>query len=117
MKTGNDRVDAIVVDEDAIGSLDKSGCGAKILRGNGALEGYLARNKVNHTSLCKSLMDSFKQGSFRLGLTLISCKTKPPLPRICGLLRCSFVINLVITYSGMSFKVSVLMIQRKSHLL
>ncbi|CAL9769668.1 unnamed protein product [Musa acuminata subsp. burmannicoides] len=46
VKTGNDRVDAIVVDEDAIGSLDKSGCGAKILRGNGALEGYLARNKM-----------------------------------------------------------------------
>ncbi|CAL9098338.1 unnamed protein product [Musa textilis] len=45
VKTGNDRVDAIVVDEDAIGSLDKSGCGAKILRGNGALEEYLTRNK------------------------------------------------------------------------
>ncbi|XP_020589096.1 CLP protease regulatory subunit CLPX3, mitochondrial-like isoform X2 [Phalaenopsis equestris] len=38
---GNERVDAVVVDEEAVGSLDTPGCGAKILYGNSALESYL----------------------------------------------------------------------------
>ncbi|XP_008788322.2 CLP protease regulatory subunit CLPX1, mitochondrial-like isoform X2 [Phoenix dactylifera] len=45
MKTGNERVDGVVVDEEAIGSLDRPGCGAKILQGDGALEHYLLQNK------------------------------------------------------------------------
>ncbi|PKU83323.1 CLP protease regulatory subunit CLPX1, mitochondrial isoform X1 [Dendrobium catenatum] len=40
-KTGIERVDAVVVDEEAVGSVDKPGCGAKILHGDGALESYL----------------------------------------------------------------------------
>lgn len=44
MKTGCERIDAVVVDEEAIGSADKPGCGAKILRGDDALEGYLSEN-------------------------------------------------------------------------
>lgn len=47
MKSGNERVDAVVVDEEAIGSLDSPGCGAKILQGDGALEHYLSQNKAN----------------------------------------------------------------------
>lgn len=47
-KTGDERVDAVVVDEDAVGSLQqRAGCGAKILRGDGALNRYLSENKVN----------------------------------------------------------------------
>lgn len=35
-----------MVDEEAIGSADKPGSGAKILRGDGALDRYLSRNKL-----------------------------------------------------------------------
>lgn len=45
-KTGNERVDAVVVDEEAVGSLDKPGCGAKILHGDGALESYLRMCRI-----------------------------------------------------------------------
>ncbi|PKA65031.1 hypothetical protein AXF42_Ash019043 [Apostasia shenzhenica] len=38
-----ERVDAVVVDEESVGSLEKSGCGAKILRGQGALERYFSK--------------------------------------------------------------------------
>nr|XP_043617028.1 CLP protease regulatory subunit CLPX3, mitochondrial-like [Erigeron canadensis] len=41
-KTGKDRVDAVVIDEESVGSVDSFGCGGKILRGDGALENYLA---------------------------------------------------------------------------
>ncbi|RCV28476.1 hypothetical protein SETIT_5G407000v2 [Setaria italica] len=45
-KAGNERVDAVVVDEEAIGSADRPGCGAKILRGDGALDQYITRTNV-----------------------------------------------------------------------
>ncbi|VAH67139.1 unnamed protein product [Triticum turgidum subsp. durum] len=45
-KAGNERVDAVVVDEEAIGSVDRPGCGAKILRGDGALAQYIIRNNI-----------------------------------------------------------------------
>lgn len=56
VKTGNDRVDAVVVDEEAIGSVQSPGCGAKILRGDGALESYISKTKskdpvVRYTTL------------------------------------------------------------------
>lgn len=41
VKTGSDGVDAVVVDEESVGSVDAPGCGGKILRGEGALERYL----------------------------------------------------------------------------
>ncbi|ERM99775.1 hypothetical protein AMTRI_Chr11g158770 [Amborella trichopoda] len=46
VKTGNDRVDAVVVDEEAVGYGDMPGTGAKILRGDGALDCYLADHKL-----------------------------------------------------------------------
>ncbi|KAK9167825.1 hypothetical protein Scep_003016 [Stephania cephalantha] len=46
-KTGKDRVDAVVVDDESIGSEKTVGCGAKILRGDGALERYLSDSKNN----------------------------------------------------------------------
>lgn len=46
IRTGNDRVDAVVVDEESLGSVNSPGCGGKILRGDGALERYLAMAKL-----------------------------------------------------------------------
>jgi len=40
-----------VVDEEAIGSDNKPGCGAKMLRGDGALERYLSENKLKGTGV------------------------------------------------------------------
>ncbi|KAD4585748.1 hypothetical protein E3N88_23349 [Mikania micrantha] len=45
IKTGDDRVDAVVIDKESVGSIDKPGCGGKILRGDGALYDYLAKTK------------------------------------------------------------------------
>ncbi|GMN56492.1 hypothetical protein TIFTF001_025599 [Ficus carica] len=46
VKTGNERIDAVVVDEESVGSVDAPGCGGKILHSDGALERYLAENKL-----------------------------------------------------------------------
>ncbi|XP_042439331.1 CLP protease regulatory subunit CLPX1, mitochondrial-like [Zingiber officinale] len=45
VKTGDERIDTVVVDEEAVGTVEKSGSGAKILRGDDALERYLSLNK------------------------------------------------------------------------
>ncbi|KAK6936682.1 ATPase, AAA-type, core [Dillenia turbinata] len=45
VRTGDDIIDAVVVDEDAFGSKGR-GCGAKILYGKGALERYLSQDKL-----------------------------------------------------------------------
>ncbi|KAK2658412.1 hypothetical protein Ddye_004945 [Dipteronia dyeriana] len=41
VKTGKDKVDAVVVDEESVGSVSTPGCGGKILHGEGAFERYL----------------------------------------------------------------------------
>ncbi|XP_052189450.1 CLP protease regulatory subunit CLPX3, mitochondrial-like [Diospyros lotus] len=46
VKTGNDRVDAVVIDEESVGSVNLPGFGAKILCGDGALDRYLAEAKL-----------------------------------------------------------------------
>lgn len=43
VKAGDDRVDAIVVDEESVGAVNAPGCGGKVLRGDGALQRYLAQ--------------------------------------------------------------------------
>ncbi|GAB2230975.1 hypothetical protein Drorol1_Dr00027256 [Drosera rotundifolia] len=48
VKTGSDRVDAVLIDEEAVGSVDTMGVGAKILRGEGALESFLCGTKSTH---------------------------------------------------------------------
>ncbi|KAK8698319.1 hypothetical protein V6N13_114443 [Hibiscus sabdariffa] len=45
-KIGLNRVDAVVVDEESVGSKDIPGCGGKVLRGDGALEHYFAKAKL-----------------------------------------------------------------------
>ncbi|KAJ4717627.1 CLP protease regulatory subunit CLPX2, mitochondrial [Melia azedarach] len=44
-KLGTSSVNAVLVDEDAVGSVDASGCGAKILLGDGALEQFLRETR------------------------------------------------------------------------
>ncbi|XP_031269279.1 CLP protease regulatory subunit CLPX1, mitochondrial isoform X1 [Pistacia vera] len=44
VRRGDDVIDAVVVDEEAVGS-EERGCGAKILYGKGALDRYLSQNK------------------------------------------------------------------------
>ncbi|KAF9587157.1 hypothetical protein IFM89_039597 [Coptis chinensis] len=48
VKTGKDRVDAVVVDEESIGLVTTLGHGAKILRGEGALDKYLSATKLKN---------------------------------------------------------------------
>lgn len=45
IRTGDDVIDAVVVDEEAVGS-EGHGSGAKILYGKGALDRYLSQQKV-----------------------------------------------------------------------
>ncbi|CAL9198297.1 CLP protease regulatory subunit CLPX1, mitochondrial-like [Musa acuminata AAA Group] len=45
-KDEDEPIDAVVVDEDAVGSVDRPGSGAKILRGDGALERYITDSKI-----------------------------------------------------------------------
>ncbi|PWA91709.1 AAA+ ATPase domain-containing protein [Artemisia annua] len=45
VRTGKDIIDAVVVDEEAVG-IDGTGCGAKILHGEGAFDRYLSQHTV-----------------------------------------------------------------------
>lgn len=45
MRAGNDRIDAVVVNEEAVASVNGNSCGAKILYGEGALDRYLSNEK------------------------------------------------------------------------
>ncbi|KAI3720585.1 hypothetical protein L2E82_31574 [Cichorium intybus] len=45
VRTGNDIIDAVVVDEEAVG-VEGQGCGAKILYGEGALERFLSQHDI-----------------------------------------------------------------------
>ncbi|PQQ05998.1 CLP protease regulatory subunit CLPX1 mitochondrial-like isoform X2 [Prunus yedoensis var. nudiflora] len=49
VKTGIDRIDAVVVDEESVGSVNTPGCGGKLVRGDGALERYLSEIKSKHS--------------------------------------------------------------------
>ncbi|XWS50352.1 hypothetical protein CRYUN_Cryun12cG0080800 [Craigia yunnanensis] len=50
-RTGDDVIDAVVVDEEAVGSKG-SGSGAKILYGKGALDRYLSQQKLKDLEVC-----------------------------------------------------------------
>lgn len=50
IRTDDDVIDAVVVDEEAVGSEDR-GRGAKILYGKGALDRYLSEQK-NDSEVC-----------------------------------------------------------------
>lgn len=73
MKTGTDRVDAVLVDGEAVGSAERLGSGAKILRGDHAFDHFLQETKSsdqmvnfpNHCTatcyyfFCRKLIDFF----------------------------------------------------------
>ncbi|KAJ8759664.1 hypothetical protein K2173_009749 [Erythroxylum novogranatense] len=48
-KAEGDRIDAVLVDDESVGSTSAPGCGGKILRGEGALDRYLAEHKSKET--------------------------------------------------------------------
>ncbi|XP_047978184.1 CLP protease regulatory subunit CLPX3, mitochondrial isoform X1 [Salvia hispanica] len=56
-KTGEDRVDAVVIDEESIGLTDVPGCGGKLLRGDGALERYQAEASAKESTQGKAAAD------------------------------------------------------------
>ncbi|MED6203736.1 hypothetical protein PIB30_002505 [Stylosanthes scabra] len=58
VKTGDDRVDAVVVDEESVGSINAPGCGGKILRGDDALKKYLAQTKDSQENVNLAESDS-----------------------------------------------------------
>ena len=51
VRTGDDVIDAVVVDEEVLGS-EGRGNGAKILYGKGALDRYLSQQKLNELQVC-----------------------------------------------------------------
>ncbi|KAF3773879.1 CLP protease regulatory subunit, partial [Nymphaea thermarum] len=56
VKTETEKISAVVVDEEVVGSVDSTGCGVKILHGVGALENYLTEQeqKQNDSVLSSS---------------------------------------------------------------
>ena len=53
VRTGDDVIDAVVVDEEAVGSKG-CGSGAKILYSKGALDRYLSQQKLKDLEVCMS---------------------------------------------------------------
>ncbi|EOA36610.1 hypothetical protein CARUB_v10011824mg [Capsella rubella] len=50
-KKGDERIDAVIVDEESTGSEASRGCIAKVLRGDGAFERYLSENKSKEATV------------------------------------------------------------------
>ncbi|GFZ09687.1 ATP-dependent Clp protease [Actinidia rufa] len=68
VKTGNDRVDAVVIDEESVGSVNSPGCGGKILCGDGALEHYLAEARLKYQVLLVTLYSGRYSPNIPVGL-------------------------------------------------
>jgi ATP-dependent Clp protease ATP-binding subunit ClpX len=52
MKAEIDTMNAVLVDEEAVGPVDSSGCGAKVLRADGALDQLLHDTKSRDPMVC-----------------------------------------------------------------
>ncbi|KAE9464725.1 hypothetical protein C3L33_03358, partial [Rhododendron williamsianum] len=57
VRTGDDIIDAVVVDEEAVGS-EGRGCGAKILYGKDAFDRYLSKHKLKDLQTCAEVSDA-----------------------------------------------------------
>lgn len=57
VRTGDDIIDAVVVDEEAVGS-EGRGCGAKILYGKDAFDRYLSQHKLKDLQTCAEVSDA-----------------------------------------------------------
>ncbi|KAK7820483.1 clp protease regulatory subunit clpx3 [Quercus suber] len=76
VKIGNDRIDAVVVDEESVGTANAPGCGGKILRGEGALEGYLAETKLKNSADNVELAEGeLQEGESELSSRAMSIKS------------------------------------------
>ncbi|GKV09162.1 hypothetical protein SLEP1_g20705 [Rubroshorea leprosula] len=59
-KIGSNKIDAVVVDEESVGSENAPGCGGKILHGDGALERYLG--EINLKSSTENVAGELQEG-------------------------------------------------------
>ncbi|GLT63328.1 hypothetical protein SLA2020_359010 [Shorea laevis] len=59
-KIGSNKIDAVVVDEESVGSENAPGCGGKVLDGDGALERYLA--EINLKSPTENVAGELREG-------------------------------------------------------
>ncbi|KAM0940737.1 putative AAA+ ATPase domain, ATPase, AAA-type, core, Clp protease, ATP-binding subunit ClpX [Dioscorea sansibarensis] len=66
VKSGNDRVDAVLVDEESVGTINQRGSGAKILRGDGAMYCYLSENKRKNATTDDASDSSEAEGESEL---------------------------------------------------
>ncbi|XP_057793768.1 CLP protease regulatory subunit CLPX3, mitochondrial [Salvia miltiorrhiza] len=71
-KTGEDRVDAVVVDEESIGTTDAPGCGGKVLRGDGALGRYQAEASTKDSMEGKAAADVEQEGELEVSSRAMS---------------------------------------------
>lgn len=65
IRTGDDIIDAVVVDEEAVGS-EGRGCGAKILYSRGALDRYLSQQKIKDLEVPTFMAEYDLANSFTL---------------------------------------------------
>ncbi|KAJ8557787.1 hypothetical protein K7X08_004553 [Anisodus acutangulus] len=73
VKAGDDRVDAIVVDEESVGAVNARGCGGKVLRGDGALQRYLAQaHLVNQRENDGAAKNELQEGKSEVSSRAIS---------------------------------------------
>lgn len=56
VKSGKEKVDAVVVDAESVGSVSTPGCGGKILRGEGAFQRYLAEARLKDLEVVFPIM-------------------------------------------------------------
>ncbi|KAK9287150.1 hypothetical protein L1049_015561 [Liquidambar formosana] len=73
VKRGIERIDAVLVDEEAVGSVDAPGCGAKILRGDRVLEEYLHETKsMDPMEKCELAQGEFLEGELEVSSRAIN---------------------------------------------
>ncbi|KMT19940.1 hypothetical protein BVRB_1g009870 [Beta vulgaris subsp. vulgaris] len=66
MKAGNDGINAVLVDDESMGSVSSPGCGAKILRGDGSLKDYLAN--AEHGDSAEPVIKELQRGVVQRGI-------------------------------------------------
>ncbi|KAL0359942.1 UNVERIFIED_CONTAM: CLP protease regulatory subunit CLPX3, mitochondrial [Sesamum radiatum] len=71
-KTGKDRVDAVVIDEESVGKINEPGCGGKILRGDGALERYLAEANFKDRAEGNGAAEELQEGELEVSSRAMS---------------------------------------------
>lgn len=81
-KDEDEPIDAVVVDEDAVGSVDRPGSGAKILRGDGALERYITDSKIKDRPVLEGV-EVESEGESEDASRALGLWITPNLPELC----------------------------------